>query len=53
MSAVVVLLENLWTAGTQYGPSSVDVAGTMDDVQKCNDVIAIVERRWPAIGKMR
>lgn len=53
MSAAIVLLENLWMAGTPFGPASVDIAATMDDVKKCSDVIGIVERRWPSIGKMR
>jgi hypothetical protein len=53
LSAAIVLLECLWTAGTPYGPTAVDVTKTMDDVQKCSDVLGIVERRWPSIGKMR
>ena len=53
MSSAIVLLENLWMAGTPFGPASVDIAATMDDVKKCSDVIGIVERRWPSIGKMR
>jgi hypothetical protein len=53
MSSAIVLLENLWTAGTPFGPTSVDVNGTMEDVRRCSDVMGIVERRWPTVGKMR
>jgi hypothetical protein len=53
MSSAIVLLENLWTAGTPFGPASVDVNGTMEDVRRCSDVMGIVERRWPTVGKMR
>ncbi|KAG8821414.1 hypothetical protein FRC17_009833 [Serendipita sp. 399] len=53
VSSAIILLENLWSVGTPFGPTSVDIATTMDDVKKCSDVIGIVERRWPATGKLR
>lgn len=52
ITSAIVLLQSVWGASGAQG-TQIDLQETMSDVDKCMQVIMLVERRWPSMGRVR
>lgn len=52
ITSAIVLLQSVWGVNGAQG-TQIDLQETMRDVDRCMQVIMLVERRWPSMGRVR